>query len=244
MDESAYLNTDIFDGILYITFNRPDKHNCFGTTELQKIKKVLAEKESNPNVKAVVFKGAGSRSFSTGADLKQFTKLNKPGTVQWIKTGHVVFNQIDSYPKPTLAVIQGYALGGGLELALSCDLRIASDKAIFGSPELRHGWLPGWGGIHRLKKIVGQAKTKEILFIGEQITAVEALQIGLINKMTTYDQLDQKTDELLENLTKLEPDAFSLAKAAISSQGLSDYPTPSEIWFDVLSTLYSRNLTS
>jgi enoyl-CoA hydratase/carnithine racemase len=97
-------------------------------------------------IRTIVFRGAGEKSFSTGADLKQFTNLDKPGTIDWIRKGNDVFNFIEQFPKPVIAVIQGYALGGGLELALSCDFRISTNNALLGFPELQHGWLPGWGG--------------------------------------------------------------------------------------------------
>lgn len=242
MNKASYVKSGISNNILTITLNRPEKHNCFGIPELNEIKSTLDVNESNKDIKAVVFKGAGERAFSTGADLKQFTQLDKQSTTQWIKKGHEVFNYIELYPKPTIAVIQGYALGGGLELALSCDLRIASENAVFGNPELSHGWLPGWGGIHRLKKIVGPSKTKEIIFLGEQIAAVEAAQAGLINHLCKPNELEKKVSEIIETLLKLEPDLFSMAKAAISSQVIPDSTTPSEIWFDILSTHYSKKL--
>lgn len=240
MNKSSYLLSDISDKILSITLNRPEKHNCFGIPELNEMKNTLKENESNNMVKAVVFRGAGERSFSTGADLKQFTHLDKHGTTHWIKKGHEVFNYIEHYPKPTVAVIQGYALGGGLELALSCDLRIASEDAVFGNPELSHGWLPGWGGIHRLKKIAGPSKTKEIIFLANQFSAEEAHRIGLIHQMCQTDQLDEKVHQLFEKLLNIEPDLFSMAKAAISDR--NDVNSPSDLWFDILSTHYAKNL--
>lgn len=243
MKTSAHLNSQIKKKVLYITLNSPEKHNCFGLSELQEIKNVLRENEPEPGVQAVVFKGAGDRSFSTGADLNQFKELDRQGTAEWIKKGHQVFNYIEFYPKPTLAVIQGYALGGGLELALACDFRIASENATFGCPELRHGWLPGWGGIHRLKKIAGQSKAKEIVFLAEQITADEAARIGLISHLTTPEQLEQKTGELLDKLLQLEPNVFAMAKAALSGPAYTDAPSSPDFWFDILSTFYSKKLT-
>lgn len=242
MDTSVYLKTDISKNILRITLNRPEKLNCFGIPELQAIHNILEKYETNSSVKAVEFSGAGNRSFSTGANLKQFKNLDKQGTVEWIKKGNDVFNFIDCYPKPTVAVIEGYALGGGLELALSCDLRIASENSVFGNPELSHGWLPGWGGIRRLKKIVGQAKTKELIFLSKQISADEALQIGIINQLCDPAELQAKTEQLFESLLKIEPEIFSMAKATISDYEYSDSSTSSYTWFDILSTQYSKKL--
>lgn len=242
MKNTVYVISNISDEILSITLNRPEKHNCFGIPELNEMKSTLDANKSNKSVKAVVFSGAGERSFSTGADLKQFTQLDEQGTTHWIKKGHEVFNYIEHYPKPTVAVIQGYAMGGGLELALSCDLRIASENAVFGNPELSHGWLPGWGGIHRLKKIVGPSKTKEIIFLAQQIHAEEALRVGLIHQLCKTDQLDEKVNQLLVKLLKIEPDLFSMAKAAISGQGDADSTTSPDLWFDILGTHYAKNM--
>lgn len=242
MDTTVYLKTDISDNILRITLNRPEKLNCFGIPELQAIQTILEENETNPTVKAVEFSGAGKRSFSTGANLKQFKNLDRQGIAEWIKKGNDVFNYIECYPKPTVAVIEGYTLGGGLELALSCDLRIASDNSMFGNPELSHGWLPGWGGIRRLKKIVGQAKTKELIFLSKQLTADEALRIGLINQLTDSAELQAKANQLFENLMTIEPEIFAMAKATISDPEYANSPTSSGTWFDILSTQYSKML--
>lgn len=237
MKSTSNLLSDVDDNILSITLNNPEKHNCFGISELDEMERLLKESESDSDIRAVLFKGAGERSFSTGADLKQFTGLDKKGTFDWIRRGHEVFNYIERYPKPTIAVIQGYALGGGLELALTCDFRIASEDAVFGSPELLHGWLPGWGGIHRLKKIAGQAKTREMIFLAEHISAKEACRFGLISRLTKKDELEQITSEIIEKLLQLDPDAFAMAKAAISGSDSSGTTSQQEIWFDVLSTL-------
>jgi enoyl-CoA hydratase/carnithine racemase len=237
MKSTSNLLIDIDDNILSITLNNPEKHNCFGITELEEMERTLKHSESDPEVKAVVFRGAGERSFSTGANLKQFTGLNKQGVQNWIRRGQEVFKYIERYPRPTVAVIQGYALGGGLELALSCDFRIAGEDAVFGSPELRHGWLPGWGGIHRLKNIIGQARTREMIFLAEHISAGEAFRFGLINRITKKDELEKVTSEMTEKLLQLNPDAFAMAKAAISGSGTAAPTSEQEIWFDILSTL-------
>lgn len=240
MKTTSSLLFDIDDNILSITLNNPEKHNCFGITELEEMERILKDSESDPEVKAVVFRGAGERSFSTGADLKQFTGLDKQEIQNWIRRGHEVFNYIERYPKPTVAVIQGYALGGGLELALSCDFRIAGEDAVFGSPELRHGWLPGWGGIHRLKKIIGQARTREMIFLAEHISADEAFRFGLINRITKNDELEQVTSEMTEKLLQLNPGTFAMAKAAISGSESTGSTSEQSIWFDILSTLFVK----
>ncbi len=240
MSSNQSILSEIKNQVLYITLNNPEKHNCFGMSELEDIHRLLLGHQTDTDVKAVVFRGAGERSFSTGANLKQFTALDQPGTMEWIKKGHDVFNYIENFPKPTVAVIQGFALGGGLELALSCDFRIASEKAIFGSPELRHGWLPGWGGIHRLKKLLGEAAAKEFIFLADHHPAQDAYRLGLIHRLTPPESLDTETEALLEKLLLIHSDAFSMAKATISENGESGPTSTSQVWFDVLSTLHSK----
>lgn len=237
MKTTPTLLSETDNNVHTITLNKPEKHNCFGLTELDEIERRLYESEGDPEIRVIVFKGAGERSFSTGADLKQFTGLDKQGIRQWIRKGHEVFNYIERYPKPTVAVIRGYALGGGLELALACDFRIASEDSSFGSPELRHGWLPGWGGIHRLKKIVGQAKVREMILLAESITAEEAWRIGLINRLTKTDELEQAASGIITNLLQISPEAFAMAKAVITGSDNNSATSEQEIWFDVLSTI-------
>lgn len=237
MNTTANLLSKTQNNTLTLTLDRPEKHNCFGIPELLEIEKKLKEAESDSKIRTVVFRGTGEHAFSTGADLKQFDALDKRGIPDWIRKGHEVFNYIERFPKPTVAVIRGYALGGGLELALACDFRIATEDAVFGSPELRHGWLPGWGGIHRLKKIVGQAKTREIIFLAGHIPADEAHRFGLISHLTNVDKLEKKTAEILETLHQLDPVAFAMAKAAISGTNNTGSTSDQEIWFDILSTL-------
>jgi enoyl-CoA hydratase/carnithine racemase len=241
MSTTVYLNTEREGHTLFITLNRPEKHNCFGIPELDNIKRILQDAETDKDINTVVFRGAGKRSFSTGADLKQFTRLDKQGTIDWIRIGHNVFNYIDQFPKPTIAMIQGYALGGGLELALACDFRIASEKALLGNPELQHGWLPGWGGIQRLKKLIGVSMAKELIFFAEPISAEDAYRIGLIHKITTPEDLESTTNKVLEKLNKLDPNTFAMAKAAFSRPAETGPVSESETWFDILATLYARD---
>jgi enoyl-CoA hydratase/carnithine racemase len=146
-----------------------------------------------------------------------------------------------AYPWLTVAVIQGYALGGGLELALVCDFRIASAEATFGSPELQHGWLPGWGGINRLKQLLGASRAKEIIFLGDHIPAEEAFRIGLINRISKPELLEQETENVLEKLLKLDPEVFAMAKAAISKPAGTEGASRHDAWFDILSTIFVKS---
>jgi len=241
MSTTPYLESKTTDQTLFITLNRPDKLNCFGIPELDEIKRVLQKAETENDIRTIVFQGAGEKSFSTGADLKQFTKLDKPGTIEWIRKGNDTFNFIEQFPKPTVAVIQGYVLGGGLELALSCDFRISTNNSLLGFPELQHGWLPGWGGIHRIRRLIGVSKSKELIFFAEPVTADEAFRLGLINKITTHENLISEVSDLIEKLNKLEPNLFAMAKASLNDSTDSGPVSVSNTWFDILGTLYSKN---
>ncbi len=241
MESVSNLKISLTNHTLNITINRPEMLNCFGILELDEIGKAVRMAEQNADVRAVVFRGAGNQSFSTGMDLKQFDSLDQKRLAHWIKKGHDVFNSIESCSKPTLAAIQGYALGGGLELALSCDIRIASESARLGSPELQHGWLPGWGGIIRLKKLIGEAKAKEIIYFGEHMSAEEAHHYGLVNFLVKTIHLENKTSEIAQKLVDLNPDTFAMAKAALSKPITSSTVSQHDIWFDMLGTMYEKN---
>jgi 3-hydroxypropionyl-coenzyme A dehydratase len=244
MSTSPHLESKIKDQTLFITLNRPDKLNCFGIPELDEIKRVLQKAETGHEIRTIVFQGAGGKSFSTGADLKQFKNLDKPGTIDWIRKGNDVFNYIEQFPKPVIAIIQGYALGGGLELALSCDFRISTNNALLGFPELQHGWLPGWGGIHRARKLIGVSKSKELIFFAEPVTADEAFRIGLINKVTTLNNIKSEVNDMIGKLNKLDPHLFAMAKASLNNTTESGPASDRDTWFDILGTLYSKDSQS
>jgi enoyl-CoA hydratase/carnithine racemase len=191
--------------------------------------KVYKDKKGD-EVKVVVFSGSGDRAFSTGADLKEFGLLNEVQAVEWIQLGNKVFNKIENLNKPTISYINGYAMGGGFELALSCDFRIGTETAVFCSPELQHGWLPGWGGMTRLRKLIGEAKAKEVVMLCEKIPAGKALEMGLIHRIHSKEE-DTLTN-LINYLKTIKPEAFRLAKSALMDPGRSTYGV--DVQFDIL----------
>jgi enoyl-CoA hydratase len=228
-----------YDGkVCTITLNRPSKHNCIRSEMLAHLKEKLYEAEHNPQANVIVITGAGEKAFSTGGDLKEFSGLHQQQVSEWIKLGNEVFNQLENLPKPTIAVINGYAYGGGLELALACDLRIASEQASFCNPELEKGWIPGWGGMTRLRRLVGEAKAKEIIYLSEILSAREALAIGLVNKVFTNSLLADEVARLTEKLSRLDSTVFSLAKAALGDPYRQT--TGADLLYDILATGYSR----
>ncbi len=225
--------------IASITINNPDKMNCLDLKMLIQLKTFLMDIEKNQNLGVIVIKGAGHQSFSTGGNLKDFRALKDFHEVKdWIVFGNEVFNLLENIAIPSIAAIQGYAMGGGLELALACDLRIATESSVFSMPELNHGWIPGWGGLTRIRRLIGESKAKEMIMLGERMDAKEAYQIGLINKICQEGKLDELIDELTTRLSKLDPFVFQLSKKAIMDNNRTTLNN--DLLYDALATYYSK----
>jgi enoyl-CoA hydratase/carnithine racemase len=187
---------------------------------------------NDDGIKALLIKGAGERAFSTGADLKEFQSLPREKADDWIEFGNEVFNRIEQLPKPSIALIKGYAIGGGLELALSCDFRIGSGTAVLASVEVEHGWLPGWGGMTRLRRIIGEARAKEIVLLCEKIPADRALEIGLLHRVFEEEILRTELDKMLDHLCGIRSETFKLAKSVLMDQNRTT--GGADVQFDVL----------
>jgi enoyl-CoA hydratase/carnithine racemase len=218
------------NNVAYITLNNPSKLNCMGFQMLNELNDSIAKVEKDNTIKVVVIQGAGERAFSTGADLKEFQTLPNEKQTLWIEFGNEVFNRIENLKKPTIAFINGYAIGGGLELALSCDFRIGTISTIISSPELQHGWLPGWGGMTRLRRLIGEARAKEVVMLCEKISAADALNMGLLNKIENEE--NEILSKCINHLSALKNSAFILAKMALQNPARSTYGD--DIQFDVL----------
>jgi enoyl-CoA hydratase/carnithine racemase len=226
------------DGILTLVLNNPAKLNCMGFEMLSQLHDAVIEAKESEAIKLLLIKGAGDRAFSTGADLKEFKGLTPAEEVRWIELGNAVFNQIESLDKPTIAYMNGYAIGGGLELALACDFRVGSPKTVLSSPELRHGWLPGWGGMTRMKRLFGEAVAKEVILLCEKIDAEKALRLGMLN-LLVEDENSEAFKRLLQQLISIDSTAFALAKAALAD----DYRTSRgvDLKFDILAMQVAQN---
>jgi enoyl-CoA hydratase/carnithine racemase len=222
---------EVQDKVGRITLNNPEKLNCMGFEMLEALDRSLSEVIVNPEVAVLLIQGAGERAFSTGADLKEFTSLTREQSERWIRYGNEVFNTLETIPIPTVALIRGYAMGGGLELALCCDFRLGTESALLASPELQHGWLPGWGGMTRLRRLIGEARAKEVVLLNQKIPARDALQMGLLTRILKDGTEDKELDAVLEHLISLKPAAFSLAKKALMKEGRTT--RASDVDFDV-----------
>ncbi len=199
------LLTLLENGILTITINRPDKLNALNKDVFNDLNKVLDEIESNASIKSVVITGAGPKAFVAGADISEFADLNKEQAMALSKRGQDTFARIENCTKPFVAAINGFALGGGCELAMSCHFRVASENAKFGQPEVNLGLIPGYGGTQRLVQLVGKGKAMELLMSAHLIDANEAKQYGLVNYVTTADTLLDHTKKILEIINSKAP---------------------------------------
>jgi enoyl-CoA hydratase len=200
--------------VAIITVNRPDKRNALNIKTREEGAALLEELRNDDSVGVVVFTGAGDKAFIAGADIGEFA--GRTAMMQRdVMTARSLFTAFDTFPKPVIAMINGYCLGGGCELALACDIRIASETASFGQPEINLGIIPGGGGTQRLTRLVGEGKAMELILSGDIIDAKAAYEIGLVNHVFPADQLEAKTMEIANRIASKSPIALSLAKEAV-----------------------------
>lgn len=209
------------DGIALITINRPEQLNALDRGVMDGLEQHFREAHSDDAVRGIIITGAGEKSFVAGADIRQFRELDALEGHRFALRGQAIFNQIEDMPKPVVAAVNGYALGGGCELALACHLRIASENAQFGQPEVDLGILPGYGGTQRLPRIVGRGLAMEMILTGERVSAQRALEIGLVNRVVPRGVLLDVARELLLKVAEKAPIAIRLALDALR---VSDQP--------------------
>ncbi|PYS93454.1 MAG: crotonase [Acidobacteria bacterium] len=206
--------------VAIITINRPDKRNALNIKTREEGAAALEELRADDSVRVVVITGAGDKAFIAGADIAEFAGRTAV-TQRDVMTGQSLFTAIDSFPKPVIAMVNGYCLGGGCELAMACDLRIASERASFGQPEINLGIIPGGGGTQRLTHLVGEGKAMELILTGEIINAQAAHAIGLVNMVVLHEELEAKTMELANRIAEKSPIALRLAKEAVKTAARS-----------------------
>ena len=212
------LLTSLEDGIFVITINRPDKLNALNKTVIDELAAVIDEIYSNKEIKTAIITGAGPKAFVAGADISEFFSLDaNAGEALARNAQEKVFNRIEQSSKPIIAAVNGFALGGGCELAMSCHFRLASDNAKFGQPEVNLGLIPGYGGTQRLAQLIGKGKAMELMMTAAMIDANEAKQLGLVNYVTTADELLPKTKELLTTIMTKGPNAVGKVIKAVNA---------------------------
>ncbi|MBQ6365365.1 MAG: enoyl-CoA hydratase/isomerase family protein [Oscillospiraceae bacterium] len=234
---SEFIQTEIHDKVLLLQITYEKTLNCLNNDILGEIAETLRAFNRNPQLRALVLTGAG-RSFCTGADLKVFTELSQEDCVDYsVDYEEDIFRILSSSRKPTIAAVNGYALGGGMELALACDFRIGVEKCQFSAPEYNFGWVPGWGGVHRLATLVGPNKAKEILLLRKKIRGPEALEIGLLNELVDDpEQLIARALEMAASLAELNPLTVTYTKTI-----LNDFYVPP---YDSLAQGLTNSITS
>lgn len=203
------------NGIGILTINRPEKLNALNTEVLNELEMAFTEINSRSEIKGVLLTGAGEKAFVAGADIKELVDLNEPRGRAASERGQEVFAIVEQCQKPVIGVINGYALGGGCELAMACHMRVASEKAVFGLPEVSLGTIPGYGGTQRLTRLVGRGRAIELILTGSHIKADLALAFGLVNRMVPHEEAMKEARELMAKILKQGPIAVSCAMEAI-----------------------------
>lgn len=201
----------------WIMLNRPNKNNAINEAMLQDLSEAIDYLEKDSNVKCVIIAGEGNYTFSAGADITEIRKLTSETAVKFSIMGQKVFSKLEAMSKPVVAAICGYALGGGLELALACDFRIAADNVELGCPEIKMGFIPAWGGTQRLPLIVGSVKAKQLIMLGTKINAKEAYKMGLLDKVVPLKELEAEVQVLAQRLSENIPLAMKKAKVTLNS---------------------------
>jgi enoyl-CoA hydratase len=208
-----------------VTVDRPEAMNALDLEHLEALRDRLAELAADEEARVVVLTGAGEKAFVAGADIKYMQGLDVLGARRWGELGHECGNLLETMPKPTIAALNGFALGGGCELALACDLRLASTNARLGQPEINLGVLPGWGGSLRLARATTLGFAKELVLTGRQLGAEEALERGLVNAVHEPGELMERTLELCRTLAAKSPVALAYAKEAVNLALQGDHRT-------------------
>lgn len=210
-----YLKVERDEDVVQITINRQDKLNAMNLGVMDEFISILDSLEKDSS-KVIIITGEGTKAFSAGADIEYMSNIGPAEAEKYALRGHEVLNRIEKLEKPVIAAVNGYALGGGCELALACDIRFASPNAQLGQPEVTLGICPGWGGTQRLLRIVGPARAKDLIFSGRKIMAEEAFSMGLINKIFPSDSLISETKKYAKILSKNSSFAIGISKMLVN----------------------------
>lgn len=211
------LITELTNNIYTITINRPDKLNALNKLVIEELELVVNEIYSQPEIKSAIITGSGTKSFVAGADISEFLGLSKQEGMAMAKKGQDIFSRIESSPKPIIAAVNGFALGGGCELAMSCHFRVASSNAKFGQPEVNLGLVPGYGGTQRLTQLIGKGRALELLMSGNLIDANTALQYGLVNHICASEDLLNTAQSILGTINTKAPLAIAKCIEAVNA---------------------------
>ncbi|AST58760.1 crotonase [Thermoanaerobacterium thermosaccharolyticum] len=229
------------DGVAIITINRPKSLNALNYETLKELDSALDKAEDDKDVKVVIITGSGEKAFVAGADIAEMRNMTPLEAKKFSEYGQSVFRKIETLSKPVIAAVNGFALGGGCELSMACDIRIASKNAKFGQPEVGLGIIPGFSGTQRLPRIIGTSKAKELIFTGEMINSDEAYRIGLISKIVELSDLIEESKKLAKTMMSKSQIAISLAKEAINKGMETDLDTGNTIEAEKFSLCFTTD---
>jgi len=221
----SMITTSKDEGVCIVKINRPTKLNAMNIDVAREIISTFQQLDKDDSVKVIVLTGEGDKAFSAGADIEYMSKISADESEVYAKLGQEVTGTIENVSKPTIAAVNGFALGGGCEVAMSCDIRIASDNARMGQPEVTIGIPPGWGGTQRLMRIVGIAKAKELVYTGKMIKADEAKEIGLVNNVVPLESLMDEVMSMAKTIASNATLAVRMSKIAINKGRNADLDT-------------------
>lgn len=209
MSEILNITSQLTSGIFYLTINRPDKLNALNNQTLTELGVLLKKANDDEEVKGVIITGSGEKAFIAGADIQEISELNELNARKFAEQGQEIFSMIENSSKPIVAAINGFALGGGCELAMACHLRLAVSHAKFGLPEVNLGIIPGFGGTQRLTQLIGKGRAMEMMMTGDMINAQTALSFGMVNHITDSDNLIEQATQLVQKILKKAPLAIA-----------------------------------
>ncbi len=221
----SMVTKSISDGICTVEINRPNKLNAMNADIAKEIISTFEVLEHDDDVKVIILTGKGDKAFSAGADIKYMSKITPDESVEYAKLGQLMTSTVELARQPTIAAINGFALGGGCELAMSCDIRIAADTAKMGQPEVTIGIPPGWGGTQRLMRIVGIAKAKELVYTGRLVDAAEAKEIGLVNQVVPLASLQEEAQKIAQKIAGNSEIGVQMSKVTINKGRNADLDT-------------------
>ncbi|MBW1635511.1 MAG: enoyl-CoA hydratase/isomerase family protein [Deltaproteobacteria bacterium] len=235
------IEKNVEGGIATVTINRPKALNALNYDTLKEMLACFIEIGESRDVHVVIITGSGEKAFVAGADISFMEKLDPLSARQFGKLGHEVLNTIENLPQPVIAAINGFALGGGCEMALACDMRLASDRAKFGQPEVNLGVIPGFGGTQRLPRLVGKGHANELVFSGKIIDADEAGRIGLVNRVVPHEQLLEECLILARMISAKSPVAVRLCKESVNNGVEMDLDRACEYEVDLFSLCFAAS---
>lgn len=223
MADSKNILSEVKQGILYLTINRESKLNALNFATLTELREIFDEVSDNREIKAVIITGSGDKAFIAGADISEIAELNELNARKFAENGQEIFSMIENCHKPVIAVVNGFALGGGCELAMACHMRIAVAQAKFGQPEVNLGIIPGYGGTQRLTYLIGRGKANELMMTGDMIGAEEARSLGLVNHvLPTKEEAMAKAEEIIRKIMSKAPLAIGMVIDCVNAVFVSD----------------------